>query len=196
MKRKNYGDIITLYERGKIRKETPKEVVDKLLETSDTLYKKYSTCPFIGNHSFNVGDRFMRPWTNNNAILTIVGLDYSSNEYVCLSSLFWCESYKPNIRVSFADDYRLQPVSCACPCCKVKFNVGDVVQFGCGHDKYPYLKIIEVDCRKEKYLVANLAVPSHHFYIPFDEKLTLACSAHSGAPCCKPCCKCGFTCAR
>ena len=189
MKRKNYGDIIALYERGKIRKETPKEVVDKLLETSDTLYKKYCTCPLIGNHRFNVGDNFMRPWTNNNSILTIVGIDYQAREYICNSSLFRNEFTKQTIRVSFADDYRLQPVcSFACPCCKVKFNVGDVVQFGCGHDKYPYLKIIEVDCRNEKYLVANLEVPSYHFYIPFDEKLTLACSAHSGAPCCK--CRC------
>lgn len=262
MERKNYGDIITLYEKGKIRKETPKEVVDKLLETSDTWQKK---CPFIGYHRFNVGDSFMRPWTNNNSILTLVGIDYQAREYICNSSLFRDELTSPTIRVSFADDYRLQPVcgcsccqccnrmafcdfynrpifgvgdmikwsydkdsavlvvddidlcgkryrvhngnycftisfenndlltlvSSACPvsCCKVKFNVGDIIQFGCGHDKYPYLKIIEVDYRNEKYLVEDLQVPSCHFYIPFDEKLTLACSAHSGAPYCKNCCK-------
>ena len=198
MKRKDYGDIITLYEKGKIRKETPKEVVDKLLETSDTWRKK---CPFIGYHRFNVGDNFMRPWANNNSILTIVGIDYQAREYICNSSLFRDELTSPTIRVSFADDYRLQPV-CGCSCCQCCnrmefcdlfnrpiFGVGDIIKWSYDKDS-AVLVVDDIDLCGKRYRVHN---GNYCFTISFENNdlLTLVSSA-CPVSCCNPCycCKC------
>ena len=155
---------------------------------------------------YNVGDRFMRPWTGTNSILTIIGVDLKNREYICHSSLFTSSLFtggdrNTTIRVSFSDDCRLLPMGCCscCQCCKPKFHVGDVIKrVGTYYDilrhRYedlPHLEILEVDCINRKYVVRNTSMKSYHFEVSMDEDLTLVSSA-CPVSCCNPCycCKC------
>ena len=184
-KRNNHAKIIALYRAGVINENTPERLVNSLID--GCAKQANACCPLRKKHMYNVGDRFMRPWTGTNSILTIIGVDLKNREYICHSSLFTSGERNTTIRVSFSDDCRLLPMGCCscCQCCKPKFHVGDVIKrVGTYYDivrhRYedlPHLEILDVDCINRKYVVRNTSMKSYHFEVSMDEDFTLVSSA-------------------
>ena len=197
----NHKRIIDLYKRGLIGEDTPDRIVESLINENICVKLPLSACPFRNAHLYNVGDSFMRPWVGTNSILTIVGIDLKNREYICHSSLFTCGERNTTIRVSFSDDYRLQPV-CGCSCCQCCnrmafcdlcnrpiFGVGDRIKWSYDKDS-AVLVVDDIDLCGKRYHVHN---GDYRFTIPFknNDLLTLISSA-CPVSCCNPCycCKC------